>query len=125
MPSYAGLGTSSPLTNTSRSQGRTIALSVASGQPYYKPSFGYVGFDATVRAAEVAYGQAGISAKDVDFAEGHEETGDQADSRSTRQSPARGSKLSGACGDELGCPAADIAANQRFDGGDPLGIIFR
>jgi acetyl-CoA C-acetyltransferase len=49
-----------------------IGLAVATGQPYYKPSFGYVGFDATVRAAESAYRQAGISAKDVDFAEVHD-----------------------------------------------------
>jgi acetyl-CoA C-acetyltransferase len=49
-----------------------IGLAVVSGQPYYKPSFGYVGFEATVRAAESAYGQAGIGPKDVDFAEVHD-----------------------------------------------------
>jgi acetyl-CoA C-acetyltransferase len=49
-----------------------IGLAVVSGQPYYKPSFGYVGFDATVRAAESAYGQAGVGPKDVDFAEVHD-----------------------------------------------------
>jgi acetyl-CoA C-acetyltransferase len=51
---------------------RALALAVASGQPYYKPSFGYVGFDATVRAAEAAYAQAGLGPKDVDFAEVHD-----------------------------------------------------
>ena len=45
---------------------------MVSGQPYYKPSFGYVGFEATVRAAGAAYGQAGIGPKDVDFAEVHD-----------------------------------------------------
>ncbi len=49
-----------------------IGLAVVSGQPYYKPSFGYVGFDATVRAAEAAYGQAGIGPAEVDFAEVHD-----------------------------------------------------
>jgi len=49
-----------------------IGLAVVSGQPYYKPSFGYVGFEATVRAAGAAYGQAGIGPKDVDFAEVHD-----------------------------------------------------
>jgi acetyl-CoA C-acetyltransferase len=51
---------------------RALALAVASGQPYYKPSFGYVGFDATVRAAEAAYRQAGVGPADVDFAEVHD-----------------------------------------------------
>src|SRR4030095_12511007 len=36
-----------------------IGLAVVSGQPYYKPSFGYVGFAAAVGAAESAYGEAG------------------------------------------------------------------
>jgi acetyl-CoA C-acetyltransferase len=49
-----------------------IGLAVVSGQPYYKPSFGYVGFEATVRAAEAAYAQAGIGPDDVDFAEVHD-----------------------------------------------------
>src|SRR5262252_9729515 len=49
-----------------------IGLAAVSGQPYYKPSFGYVGFEATVRAAEQAYAQAGIGPKDVDFAEVHD-----------------------------------------------------
>jgi len=49
-----------------------IGLAVVSGQPYYRPSFGYVGFEATVRAAEQAYAQAGIGPADVDFAEVHD-----------------------------------------------------
>jgi len=49
-----------------------IGLAAVSGQPYYKPSFGYVGFEATVRAAEQAYAQAGIGPADVDVAEVHD-----------------------------------------------------
>ncbi len=49
-----------------------IGLAVVTGQPYYKPSLGYVGFDATVRAAEQAYAQAKIGPGDVDFAEVHD-----------------------------------------------------
>ena len=51
---------------------RGIGLAVVSGQPYYKPSFGYVGFEATVRAAEAAYSQAGLTPQDIDFAEVHD-----------------------------------------------------
>jgi acetyl-CoA C-acetyltransferase len=49
-----------------------IGLSVMSGQPYYKPTFDYVSFPATQRAAAVAYEQAGVTAADVDFAEVHD-----------------------------------------------------
>jgi acetyl-CoA C-acetyltransferase len=49
-----------------------IGLAAVSGQPYYKPSFDYVGFDATVRASGAAYAQAKITPKDVDFAEVHD-----------------------------------------------------
>jgi acetyl-CoA C-acetyltransferase len=49
-----------------------IGLAAVSGQPYYKPSFGYVGFEATVRAAEQAYAQARVGPADVDFAEVHD-----------------------------------------------------
>src|SRR5439155_1009374 len=49
-----------------------IGLAAVSGQPYYKPSFGYVGFEATVRAAEQAYTQAKLTPPQVDFAEVHD-----------------------------------------------------
>ena len=49
-----------------------VGLAVMSGQPYYKPTFDYVSFPATQRAAAVAYGQAGVSAADIDFAEVHD-----------------------------------------------------
>ena len=49
-----------------------IGLAAVSGQPYYKPSFGYVGFEASVRAAEQAYAQAKMTPADVDFAEVHD-----------------------------------------------------
>ena len=51
---------------------RGIGLAAVSGQPYYKPSFEYVGFDATVRASAAAYAQAKVTPKDVDFAEVHD-----------------------------------------------------
>src|SRR5262250_2465591 len=41
-----------------------IGLSVMSGQPYYKPTYDYVSFPATQRAATVAYEQAGVGAAD-------------------------------------------------------------
>ncbi len=49
-----------------------IGLAVMSGQPYYQPSFDYVSFPATQRAAAVAYEQAGVTAADIDFAEVHD-----------------------------------------------------
>lgn len=49
-----------------------IGLAVVTGQPYYKPSFGYVGFEATVKASAAAYAQAGLGPKDIDFAEVHD-----------------------------------------------------
>jgi acetyl-CoA C-acetyltransferase len=49
-----------------------IGLAVVTGQPYYKPSLGFVGFEATVRAAEQAYAQAKVGPADVDFAEVHD-----------------------------------------------------
>src|SRR5205809_3711371 len=49
-----------------------LGLAAVSGQPYYKPSFGYVGFEATVRAAEQAYAQAKVTPAEIDFAEVHD-----------------------------------------------------
>ncbi len=49
-----------------------IGLAVMSGQPYYKPSFDYMGFPSTQRAAAVAYEQARVTADDIDFAEVHD-----------------------------------------------------
>jgi acetyl-CoA C-acetyltransferase len=49
-----------------------IGLAVMSGQPYYKPSFDYLGFPATQKAVATAYTQAGVTADDVDFAEVHD-----------------------------------------------------
>jgi acetyl-CoA C-acetyltransferase len=51
---------------------RGIGLAAVSGQPYYKPSFEYVGFEATVRASQAAYAQAKVTPQDVDFAEVHD-----------------------------------------------------
>ncbi len=49
-----------------------VGLAVMSGQPYYKPSFDYLGFPATQRAAAMAYEQAGVGPTDIDFAEVHD-----------------------------------------------------
>jgi acetyl-CoA C-acetyltransferase len=49
-----------------------IGLAVMSGQPYYQPSYDYLGFPATQRAAAAAYEQAGVSPADIDFAEVHD-----------------------------------------------------
>ncbi len=49
-----------------------VGLAVVSGQPYYKPSFDYLGFPATQKAVATAYAQAGVGADDIDFAEVHD-----------------------------------------------------
>ena len=51
---------------------RGVGLAVVSGQPYYQPSYDYLGFPATQQAAATAYEQAGVSAADIDFAEVHD-----------------------------------------------------
>ncbi|HEY8516555.1 MAG TPA: acetyl-CoA acetyltransferase [Candidatus Binatia bacterium] len=48
------------------------ALAVATGRPYFDPTFDYVGFRSTQAAARLAYEQAGIQPSDVDFAEVHD-----------------------------------------------------
>jgi acetyl-CoA C-acetyltransferase len=49
-----------------------IGLAVTSGEPYMKPGFAYTGFPATTLAAQSAYEQAGVTAKDIDLAEVHD-----------------------------------------------------
>ncbi|MBI1814081.1 MAG: acetyl-CoA acetyltransferase [Deltaproteobacteria bacterium] len=49
-----------------------IGLAVTSGEPYMKPGFAYTGFPATTMAAQSAYEQAGVTAKDIDLAEVHD-----------------------------------------------------
>lgn len=49
-----------------------VGLAVTSGEPYLKPGFAYTGFPATAQAAQSAYEQAGITAKDLDLVECHD-----------------------------------------------------
>jgi acetyl-CoA C-acetyltransferase len=49
-----------------------VGLAVTSGRPYFDPTFDYLGFRATERAARQAYAMAGISPSDVNFAEVHD-----------------------------------------------------
>ena len=49
-----------------------VGLSVATGRPYFDPTFDYLGFRSTVVAARQAYAMAGIAAGDIDFAEVHD-----------------------------------------------------
>ena len=48
------------------------ALSVNTLFPWYKPSYTFLGFPTTQGAAQAAYTEAGITAKDVSFAEVHD-----------------------------------------------------
>ena len=47
-------------------------LAVATGRPYFDPTFDYLGFRSTQAAARQAYQAAGITAEDIDFAEVHD-----------------------------------------------------
>jgi len=49
-----------------------IGLAVTSGRPFNDPGFAYTGFKATRLASAQAYEQAGVGAKDIDFAEVHD-----------------------------------------------------
>jgi len=49
-----------------------LGLAVETGEPFHKPGFDYVGFPATTKAANEAYAMAGITAKDIAFAEVHD-----------------------------------------------------
>ena len=49
-----------------------VALAVETGRPYFDPTFDYLGFPSTVKAAQSAYAMAGIGPRDVSFAEVHD-----------------------------------------------------
>jgi acetyl-CoA C-acetyltransferase len=49
-----------------------LGMAVTSGKPFFDPTFEYIGFPATTLAARQAYQEAGITARDVSFAEVHD-----------------------------------------------------
>jgi len=49
-----------------------FGLAVTTGRPYYDPTFDYLGFRSTQMAAQQAYRMAGITARDIRFAEVHD-----------------------------------------------------
>ncbi len=51
---------------------KAAALAVETGRPFFDPTFDYLGFRSTQKAAQAAYAMAGIGPKDVSFAEVHD-----------------------------------------------------
>lgn len=51
---------------------KAAALAVETGRPFFDPTFDYLGFRSTQRAAEAAYRMAGIGPRDISFAEVHD-----------------------------------------------------
>ena len=48
------------------------ALAVETGRPFFDPTFDYLGFRSTVKAAKAAYDMAGCGPKDISFADVHD-----------------------------------------------------
>jgi acetyl-CoA C-acetyltransferase len=49
-----------------------FGLAVTTGRPYFDPTFDYLGFRSTQKAARQAYEMAGIQPRDISFAEVHD-----------------------------------------------------